>query len=311
MISCTLVKGRVPLDSTTWPNFFIVGAVKCGTTTLYSKLKKHPQVFLPEMKEPHYFSSRLPPPENREEHCIGNTEAYLSLYAGAEEFTAVGDASPSYLWDEESPQRIVERAPGAKIVMSLRDPVSRAYSQYWMDVLMGWQALPFDQALKRDYASKTKGYWTSRLYVELGLYAKQVERYITTFGRDRVLVVMFEDLVRDSQRVLTEITEHIGVDALEFGDAEDDVVSRNAFRRPRFPRLYRMLSDPRARHLRHRLLPGGVRQWLHHGSILYDTAKPAMDPASRKFLQDIFEPDLCELEALLGRRMPELRKSWF
>lgn len=297
------------MGSLVLPNFFVVGAVKSGTTSIYAQLKKHPQVFLPEMKEPHFFSSRLPPPDNSEEHCIGNLDAYKRLYQGAARFIAIGDMSPSYLWDDTSPERIHEACPEAKIVISLRDPVARAYAQYWMDVLMGFRTLSFEEELKRDISNKDKGYWTTRLYVELGLYCDQVRRYFDTFGRHRVLVVLFETLTTAPQEFFTQITNHLGLDPIQWAE-EDLGVAHNAFRLPRFPRAYRILSSPLARELRHKLLPVSLRRWLQRNTILYETKKPPMNPETRRFLQDAFEPDVSQLEDLLGRKLPELRKSW-
>lgn len=291
------------------PNFFIVGAVKSGTTSIYAQLKKHPQVFLPEMKEPHFFTSRLPPPENKEENCIGNFDAYQRLYQGAAGFPAIGDVSASYLWDETSPERILEVCGQAKIIISLRDPIARAYSQYWMDILLGFRKLSFEEELRRDIANTDKGFWTARLYVELGLYHDQVRRYFDAFGRDRVLVVFFDTLTKAAQEFFTQITTHLGIDPIRRQE-EDLAVAHNVFRLPRFPRAYRILSSPTVRELRHKLLPTGIQRWLQVNTVFYETKKPPMNPETRQFLQDIFEPDVCRLEDLLGRKLPELRKSW-
>jgi hypothetical protein len=121
----------VDAQNAIWPNFYIVGAPKCGTTSLYEYLKPHPQVFFPNIKEQNFFST--PPPPNAQlfdlRYC-GSSEEYQLLYQGAEKFDAIGDASPSYLWDENACRRIHAACPKAKIIIILRDPAARAYSHF-------------------------------------------------------------------------------------------------------------------------------------------------------------------------------------
>src|SRR5437667_3118215 len=166
-----------------WPNFFIVGAQNSGTTSLYGYLKQHPDVFMPALKEPHYFAQITPSHEQRYLRTIVRDEAaYLRLFLKAKGYPAIGEASPSYLWDANAPHRIRKAVPHAKIIILLRDPVERAYSHYLMDVREGRQDLPFLQALERDWNRSKKGWSVSQLYVELGLYAEQVRRYLEVFG---------------------------------------------------------------------------------------------------------------------------------
>src|ERR1700722_16339843 len=99
-----------------WPNFYIVGAVKCGTTSLWAHLRQHPEVFLPEMKEPHFFATNIgpTPPAAKSLHCPGDLGTYQRLYTSSSSFPAIGDASPSYLADEDAPRRIHEVCPLAR-----------------------------------------------------------------------------------------------------------------------------------------------------------------------------------------------------
>jgi hypothetical protein len=292
-----------------WPSFFIVGGVKCGTTTLYSLLKKHPQVFLPELKEPHFFADITPPPEARDILCSGDPVKYQRLYRGAGSFPAIGDASPSYLWDESSPGRIYEVSPKAKIIVMLRDPIARAHSHYLMNVLHGHEKLPFIQALRLDHAQPNKKFWRDRLLVDLGLYYKQVRRYFDTFGRDQVLVLLFDDLQRNPRELLSAVTQHIGVDPARLDESETSR-SRNSYKAPKFQAAYRLATGPVAKKMWRTILPESVREWLKSTPLLYGGEKPALDEEARRFLQDIYDPDVTLLEELLDRKLPELRKSW-
>ena len=106
----------------TWPNLFVVGAAKAGTTSLWRYLDQHPAIYMSPVKEPHYFSSFTPglfP-------AVKDEGEYLRLFRDAGDAPLRGEASASYLWDAETPRRHPSRSPDAKIVISLRDPVERA-----------------------------------------------------------------------------------------------------------------------------------------------------------------------------------------
>ena len=108
----------------TWPNFFIVGAPKSGTTSLYEYLKQIPQVYMSPVKEPHYFSKSIVP-DNHFLKPIRDKKKYLNLFEGAKNEIAIGEASPTYLADPEAPKLIHELVPNAHIIIILRDPIER------------------------------------------------------------------------------------------------------------------------------------------------------------------------------------------
>jgi hypothetical protein len=299
------------MQTFSWPNFFVVGAAKCGTTSLYAELKKHPQVFLPVVKEPHFFSSTPPPPTVSDEHCTGDLVAYQHIYEGAEQFPAIGDASPSYLWDEAAAARIHQVSPQAKIVIILRDAVARAHSAYLMNRTRGSESTSrsFFEAVKEDQRREEKGWWTARLYVELGLYAPQVRRFIEMFGREQVLVLLFDDLNKRPQQLYSQVAQHVGIDPAFF-ELQNETNAHNVYRGPRSLALYRFAARGPIKTIRQKLLPAGMQKWLRHSPLLYGSQKPVIDEESSLYLQKIFEPDVAELEALLERKLPELRKSW-
>jgi hypothetical protein len=297
-----------------WPNFFVAGAQKCGTTSLYEHLKMHPQVFLPYMKEPGYFITGPDPAQKLQmaqlQHCKTLAE-YQTLYQGSEGFPAIGDLSTCYLWDADAPQRIKDVCPQAKIIIILRDPVVRAYSAYiWNLTTRCPDTAPtFQEALKRDSLRNKTNWCTSYLYVECGMYFRQVQRYLDIFGNDQVLVLMFDDLAKKPQELFSGIAAHLGIDPAPFSSTELSK-AYNSYRLPRFQSAYQFARKALSKELRRKLLPAPVQDWLRFSPLLYRTRRSPIDAESRQFLQEVYDPDITRLEELLGRKLPELRKSW-
>jgi len=159
-----------------WPNFFIVGAPKAGTTSLYNYLRRAPGVYMSPRKEPRYFTT-INPVGVTAMRPVRDRAEYLRLFQGAKDEVAIGEASVTYLRDPETPKRIKEVVPGSRIIMLLRDPVERAFSDYLMHVREGWQTLSFQEVMRTD------------LYLGKGFYAQQVKRYLDIFGPQRVKII--------------------------------------------------------------------------------------------------------------------------
>jgi Sulfotransferase family len=293
-----------------WPNFFIVGAAKAGTTSLHAYLKQHPQVFLPKVKEPHYFAEFHPSQELAHvAEYIADPDEYLRLYSGSTRFPAIGDASPSYLWDTKAPQRIHQVCPQARIIILLRDPVARAHSHYLMDVRAHIESLPFGEALRCDFARKEKGWWQSHLYVESGLYHDQVLRYLETFGRAQVLILLFDELVKRPRELVMKVAEHLDIDSVPFARM-DLSPAHNAFKMPRWMTAHRFATSRFGKQMRRYCIPGPVNRWLRESEWLFQKKKPPIEDEARQFLQGIFAPEIARLENLLGRSLSEFRQSW-
>lgn len=292
------------------PNLFIVGAVKCGTTSLYAYLRQHPEIFFPEMKEPHFFTH--PQPSAEQAHLIqyvADADDYAKLYAHARNYRWRGDASPSYLWSVEAARQIHAEIPEARILILLRDPVQRAYSQYLMDFREGVVNDDFYTALMRDWQRSHKGWGISQLYVELGLYLDQVRRYREWFGVEQVRVFLLEELKRDARAVLLEIADFLQIDPDPI-EGIDLHRAHNPHRRPRGEWARRLAAAPWSRYIGEHLFPQRWGEYLWQHFFLAEGKKPPMDPRARAFLQRIYEPEIRGLEQLLDRPLPELRLSW-
>lgn len=298
------------MTKTVWPNLFIVGAVKSGTTSLYAYLKQHPDIFFPEMKEPHFFAK--PAPSRAQRHLItfiGDEAEYLRLYEDGKDRRFRGDASPSYLWSAPAASRIAEVSPDARIIVIVRDPIERAYAQYLMDYSEGAIDRPFFEALRRDWERPDKGWGVSQLYVELGLYTEQIRRYRALFGSDRVLVLLLEDLKKDVRGVLARIARFLEIPEGPMG-AVDTAEAHNHYKQPKGQWARWLAGHPVSRFLGERIMPRRLGEYIWEHWMQKEAPKPPIDARAVAFLQEIYTPELLALEAELGRPLPELRRSW-
>jgi hypothetical protein len=286
------------------PNFFIIGAAKSGTTSLHSYLDQHPDVYMPSLKEPHWFSRVAP---NREQlvHAVTTEKEYLALFEGHSKQSAAREASPSYLWDAEAPHRIKAANPRAKIVAILRHPVERAYSNYTMDVRDGTQHLPFMEALQQDYQRKVKGWDISHLYVELGFYAEQLQRYLRIFDKSQVKVFLYEDLKKDSQSLLISLLHFLGVDS-SYATRIDTTRKYNEHPIPR-NRLFRtMLKSSLVRTWGAARVAKPTRYWVRRYLLSKRAEKVPMELEAQHFLALLYRPDIENLQEPIERDM----KHW-
>jgi hypothetical protein len=292
---------RNALTAEVWPNFFIVGTMKGGTTSLYYYMKDNPDIYLPSNKEPNYFAS-----EDIVENSkivIRDKKKYLSLFANVKDEHAIGEASTTYLYSAHAPVRIHQVIPEAKIVMILRDPIQRAFSQYLANVRnknLGLHKLSFTKALQLDYNKKDKRIGTSILYVERGMYYEQVKRYFDLFGRRQVKVLIFEEYIRDTAAQVRDVLEFLGT---RFYLPPNVTEAYNSFFIPNNRFSHSILASDKLARLARFLPKSRLKQYLRKSILGNSIPKPEIEPDARAFLQEIFEPDIRKLESLLGRTL--------
>jgi hypothetical protein len=283
---------------TRWPNLFLVGAAKAGTTTLYGHLRAHPSIFMSPLKEPHFFSRiRTDPARAALYPYVSEPQAYLELFAGAGTQPFRGEASASYLWDRGAADRIAAACPDAWIVISLRDPVERAYSNYWNDIREGLDDRQFLTAIKEELRLAEPQWGLTSLYVDCGWYAAAVRRYLELFP-DRVAVLFFERFIVTPKPEMRALFERLRLDPT----VADSLPERadNRFRLPRGSLAGQLLGSPLMRRVARAALPRSVRPLAKERFLLRTAAKPPMDPRARRLLEDIYEDDSRELAATIG-----------
>ncbi|NVN94416.1 MAG: sulfotransferase [Bacteroidetes bacterium] len=204
------------------PNFIIIGANKGGTTSLHQYISEHPEIFMSEIKEPMYFSfiniSEKKKNENASSRNKGLQEAiytqedYENLFKKCESIIARGEASTAYLTNPKVPEKIYKLIPDVKIIAILREPISRAISNYKMYVDWGIEKHSFAKAVNDELKGKRKDKTGGMHYLALGLYADAIERYQQIFPADHIKVYLFEDFVKNTEKVLEDIYLFLGVD---------------------------------------------------------------------------------------------------
>src|SRR5829696_2330778 len=205
----------------TMPNFFIVGAQKAGTTSLYHYLNQHPQVYMSPIKEPFFFDHELDSKGevvrrefegHRQPTRFTNIEEYSTLFDGARGEKVIGEATPLYIYAPETAERIERYVPGAKSIALLRNPADRAYSAFLYAVRMGVEPLTdFAQALREEPLRMRNGWHYIFHYRSRGLYYQQLKRYYMVFGRERLGVWLYEDMREDPASVAQSVFRFLEV----------------------------------------------------------------------------------------------------
>lgn len=210
-------------------NIFIVGAAKAGTTTLYQLLSQHPAICCPIVKEPNYFSSldKKDPvkpgsgPGDRGTVWTKDYQQYESLFKLKNEHSYRIDASVSYLYSQHSAAAIARQDPEAKIIIILRNPVERAWSHYKHMVRDGRETETFEAALAAEEDRIIKGWEFSWHLKNMGLYGRQIERWLQHFRKDQIAFFLFEDLVEDMSKVLEATASFIGLSPYSYNFTKD------------------------------------------------------------------------------------------
>ena len=290
--------------ATGWPNFFVVGAARSGPTSLYYHLNEHPDVYMSPIKEPYYFGANdaKPKPLRRlGSGVIKKKGDYLKLFQGAQNQLDIGEATPAYLFDPHTPSQIKDQIPQAKIIMVLREPIDRAYSHYLLTLQRGRERKPFYSALQRDYALPRKIYFHAHLYIEMGLYYRQVKRYLDTFGSQQVRIYLYEDLTSNTACVMEDVCNFLGVPFYD-GEFFDPAERYNTYLPPRNPLLlWLIVRNPLFRALKFSSASRQLGRFLRRRFLLTEGQKPPLDPKAGAFLGSLYHDDVLKLQSLIGR----------
>lgn len=274
------------MTETLLPHFIIIGAMKCGTTTLYRHLDEHPGIDMSRDKETDFFVAGR------------GWERGLGWYSGqfAGDAPLRGEASPNYTKTRDFPgvpERMAATCPDARLVYVLRDPVVRAESQFRHSVLIG--------DLKPDLAE----FGTSHEYrhiLDASLYARQLDAYLAHFDRDAILVLDFDDLVADPQGTMDRVHAHVGAPARAIADegARNDSAQLSRVPAP----ILRFVQSPAGRAVAG--LVGRATRDRVRGLLARGRARqvPPFPEELRARLRDDVAPDTARLREMTGMTFP-------
>ena len=301
------------------PDFFIVGHAKGGTTALYEMLSRHPQIYMPEVKESWYFVPELRSGANKtgaDRHPC-TLDGYLALFEEARPEQRVGEATPSYLWSRDAARRIAELQPDARIVAILREPASFLRSLHMQFLQTGVEterdlgkAIALE-AKRREGNSipATSTRPQALLYSEHVHYVEQLRRYEQAFGRERMLVLVYDDFRAENEATVRRVLRFLDVDdtrAIELIEANPTV----GFRAPRFSGLVRSVYLGRGRGTRgaKRAIKALTPRRLRHEAIAIERRAQlgvplAVDEQLMGELRARFAPEVAALGDYLDRDM--------
>jgi hypothetical protein len=295
------------------PNFFIAGAPRCGTTALYTYLSEHPNIFLPEIKELHYFAPDFP---GLHKIAFKSLDDYLQLFENAtDQHLAIGEVSPLYLYSDVALEKIKEFNPLAKMILILRNPVDFVQSLHQVNVSLlredepdlakAWEL----QDVRREGKMIPKGCRDAKLilYGELGLFGKYARKALDVFAREQVLFILFDDFVANPKAVYESILSFLEVPS----DSRTSFPPVNANYRPRSKLVARIIHPPQPvyRSLMKILSLFGVG-FMNKINVLYSKVetlnadrvpRAAIHPALRASLQRYFSQDIERLSGLIQR----------
>lgn len=288
-----------------WPDFLIIGAAKSGTTSLYAYLKRHPQVFLPEMKELNYFAPTHP-------FGVHDREGYLAALARGAQCIVTGEASPAYLSSDESPGLIHETlGDRVRLLVLLRNPVDMMYS-HWAHCVR--DALEHRDAERALLESFDQAWDPAKWYLHhawRAQYTKQLARYFALFPRENFRIFLFEEFFVPGLPQFNEVCRFLGVADFDPGTRE----AHNKGSMPRSRMLHRFINVYYGRYclsVARKLVPGrlrrAVRRRLDAWNAVGEGQVPPLPAELRAKLEERLGPGVRELETMLGR---DLSRVWF
>ncbi|MFO8073624.1 MAG: sulfotransferase [Polyangia bacterium] len=306
-----------------FPDFFITGAMKSGTSTFYAILSQHPRICGSVPKEPHFLSRddldaqgryylwefprrwREHDWEKRESELL---EEYSALFRPESEDQLLFEASTHYLESGKAARRIARINPRAKLIFMLRNPVDRAYSHYWHWVKRGRAIYRFEDQLKLETPA----------ILEIGRYARHLRTYFELFDREQMAFVIFERLKKQPERELAGVLEFLGLELPEGEDALDLELTRNPSVVPRSLAAQLWFNRFQRLHMAKQLTANTIERERDHRNPLYFGIEklwrklnlttrryPPMRAETRELLAEYYRRENAGLSDLIGIELEE------
>jgi len=278
-------------------DFFIVGAPKAGTTSLYHYLNEHLQIEMSSQKEPDYFSDEALKRQGMYygKNRIDNLEKYHGLFAN-KDVKLRGEASVSYLFYDDVPQKIKEYNSKAKIIIMLRNPIDRAFSHYLMDYRLGLVSDRFDSIIKKKLKHKNADLFFQQ-YIKLSEYSQQVSRYLEVFDKENIMFIDYEDFKNDVSAVVDKTCLFLGIN----NDFQPNLKKKhNTYTMPKNSIIRFIYSFISFRKFLTNIVPKNIVKVIRN-LLFRSDKKPTLNNDVRMFLASYFKDDVEKLSTLLNK----------
>ena len=286
------------------PNFIIAGFPKCGTTSLFHYLKQHPEIFMPKQKELHFFTqpqifklNKGPKDKVVKQPHIKSEKEYLELFKSVKDEIAVGDASPSYINYPENFGMIKQYLNDPKVIVIVRDPIDRAYSNYLHLKRELRETMDFFSALKNEDNRREESYSDFWYYRFNSTYYKKILMAKKTFSN--VLVLTSEEFKKNPEITLKKVYSFLGVksivnkQALETkfnvgGYYKKNLITSLIFQPSRFKNALKKIIKPTR----------GIKMLVSRFSRLFQIKQPSIDQDSLNYLKKHFSKEINNLKKM-------------
>ena len=291
------------------PNFFLIGAPKAGTTSLYMYLSQHPEIYMSPQKETNYFAfkglslANMEFSDSEEEKyvkkiysvSVTDEKAYIALFAKVTSERAIGEASTSYLHFlyPHAAKSIHDSFPDAKLIAILRDPVERSFSAFLYFVREGIESITdFSEAIQAEN-------WRRDRYVRGGFYSEALTRYFELFKADQIRIYLYEDLKKDTRGLMQDIFSYLDVDEAFVPDMS---VKFNVSGIPKSRVLHNLIwKTPKAlKAVVTPIITPGLNRTIRNLSY-HNLHRPKLSPSVRRLLQDMYREDILKVQDLIDR----------
>ena len=278
-------------------DFFIVGAPKSGTTSLFHYLNRHPQVVMSSQKEPNYFSYNAIHEQGMyyDNNSINTLDKYESLFLQKENML-YGEASVSYLFYDNVAEDIKKYNPNSKIIIMLRNPIERAFSHYLMDYRLGLISDSFENIITKKSKHKNAHLFYQQ-YIEVSKYSEQIQRYLDFFEKENILFIDFEDFKKNISFTVGKVYSFLNI-STSFNI--DKHIKHNVFTMPKNKVIRFIYSFTFFRKIITFLFPIFLVKYIRN--IFFSVnKKPELSNDIISKLNKIFNNDVVKLEELLSK----------
>ncbi len=278
-------------------DFFIVGAPKAGTTSLYHYLNEHPQVEMSSQKEPDYFSDKAINEQGMYygKNRVNTLDKYESLFV-QKESVVYGEGSVSYLFYDNVAEDIKKYNPNAKIIIMLRNPIERAFSHFLMDYRLGLIRDSFENVIANKSKHKNAHLFYQQ-YIEVSKYTTQIQRYLDFFEKDSILFIDYDDFKKNVSETVDKVYNFLNI-STDF--AANINTKYNAFTMPKNKIIRFIYSFVFLRKILTFLFPIYLVRNIR-GFLFKEDEKPELLKETRVLLGKIFNDDIRKLEEVLGK----------